>query len=253
MDRWIGKVAVVTGSSAGIGADICKELVKIGVNVVGFARRSEQTEELAKELEGETGKLYAMKVDMTQEDDIVQGFKWVDEHVGPVAILINNAGVLRNTSLMDGDVKLWREVVDTNVIGLSIATKEAVRSMQSYEFDGHIIHINSLAGHSVFNIPNLSMYSPSKFAVTALAQQIRYEILASGRKIKITSISPGPVDTEIAKVNSMAGLQAYFDMSPTLLSTADVTDAVIYALSTGPDTLVQELMLLPVSGPKMAG
>lgn len=252
MDRWIGKVAVVTGSSAGIGAQICKELVHIGVNVVGFARRKEKTEELAKELESQPGKLYAVKVDITKEEEIVDGFKWATENVGPVAILINNAGVLRNTSLIDGDVKMWREVLETNVIGLSIATREAIRSMLSNEIDGHIIHINSLAGHWTFNIPNLNMGGPSKFAVTALAQQLRYEMQNADRKIKITSISPGAVDTEIAKINDMQSLQEYFDISPHLLSTADIADAVIYALSTGPDTLVQELIIRPVLDPKIS-
>lgn len=112
--------------------------------VVGFARRKEKIEELAVD---DPSKLHALKVDVSKEQDIIDGFQWIKKNLGPVHILINNAAVLPNCDLSDGDAALWRRTFDTNVLGLCIATREALKQMQENGIDGHIIHINSIAGH----------------------------------------------------------------------------------------------------------
>lgn len=135
---------------------------------------------------GKKGKLYPYKADITKEEEVLGLFKWVKENLGPVHILINNAGVGANTSLHDGDTQLWKKVLDLNVLALSMATREAVKNMRENNVDGHIIHINSLLGHKVCNIPFLSMYGASKYAVTALTETLRNELNSIGSKIKIT-------------------------------------------------------------------
>lgn len=102
-------------------------------------------------------------------------------------ILINNAGKAQgNTNLIEGDKELWKNILDLNVLGLCIATREAVKSMKENDVDGHIIHINSVLGHIVPNFPNLNLYPASKFAVTALTETLRQELNSIGSKIKIT-------------------------------------------------------------------
>lgn len=91
-----------------------------------------------------------------------------------------------NTNLLEGDTETWKKILDTNVLGLCIATREAVKNMRENNVDGHIIHINSLAGHIVVNVPNLSVYTASKFAVTALTETLRQELNSIGSKTKIT-------------------------------------------------------------------
>lgn len=247
MDRWKGKVAVVTGASAGIGAAISKNLVNAGLKVVGLARRKEKVEELAKKLQGKPGKLYAVKADISKEDDIIEAFKWIKNNLGPIHILVNNAGVGRGTTLIEGETKLWKEVFDTNVLGLCIATREAFKDMKANNVDGHIIHINSIGGHTVFNFPKMNVYPASKFAVTALTETLRQELNSVGSKIKITSVSPGGVRTEIAQAGAgnMPDLQAYFDKAP-MLNPEDIADAVSYVLATPPHVQVHELMIKPV-------
>ncbi|XP_011492953.2 farnesol dehydrogenase-like [Aedes aegypti] len=241
MDRWVGKVAVVTGSSSGIGAAIAKDLAKAGMVVVGLARRVERVEALKDDLpESAKNLLHAVKCDVSKEEDILKTFKWVEEKFGGVDVLINNAGILRQTDLLDANnTQMLREVVDTNVMGLVLCSREAYQSMKKRSVDGHIVHINSIAGHTVINFPKLNIYSASKHAVTAITETMRNELRTAGTKIKVTSISPGGVRTEILPTDIVTS-----DMP--LLESEDISEAVLYVLGTPPRVQVHELMIKPV-------
>jgi len=165
-------------------------------------------------------------------------------------------GVFRFGHLSQGVTKLWKEVFDTNVLGLCIATREAVQDMKANKVDGHIIHINSLAGHRVPNIPNMNVYHASKYAVTALTETLRNELNSFGSKIKISSVSPGLVKTEIFETSAKdSGLKEFpKEMKAVIesfksLDPQDVADAVKFVLGTPPHVQIQELMLAPVSQP----
>lgn len=161
---------------------------------MGLARRSENIEANAKKLEKEKGKLYAIKTDISQEEDILKAFKWISETLGPVHILINNAGIVAaHKYLIDGDSDAWRKILDVNVLGLSIATREAVKNMRANNVNGHIIHINSIVGHKCLPHPGANMYPASKHAVTALTETLRIELNSVKSKIKIT-VSRNDVD-----------------------------------------------------------
>lgn len=153
---------------------------------MGLARRQERLDELAQKVKNRKGTFYSFKTDVTVEDDIVEAFKWIKKNVGPVHILINNAGCGRFTTLIDGDAKLWQEIYNTNVLGLSIATREAIRDMRANKVDGHIIHINSIAGHAVHCIPQYNFYPASKYSVTALTESLRFELNEINSRIKVT-------------------------------------------------------------------
>ncbi|KAJ4433793.1 hypothetical protein ANN_16105 [Periplaneta americana] len=224
--RWQGRVAVVTGASAGIGAEIAKDLVKHGMKVVGIARRVERVEELKKELKGASGTLYPLQADVSKEEDVATAFKWVKDNLKGVDVLINNAGVASCSSLSEGPVKNWRTIMELNVLGLSMCTKEAIQSMKERGVDdGHIIHINRKfyygyddgilkisrqlvffpplykgfrdgasrseeeTGHGVpHNSEDLGIifYSASKNAVTALTEGLRRELVLNKSRIKVT-------------------------------------------------------------------
>lgn len=158
----------------------------ITFQVVGIARRKERIEELANKLVGKKGKLYAVRADMTKEQDIIDAFEWTKKNVGSISILINNAGGLSYTTLTDGDTELWKRTIDLNVLGLCIATREAIKDMRANNIDGHIIHINSVTGHKVVNFPGINIYPASKFAVTALTESLRHELNSLNSKIKVT-------------------------------------------------------------------
>lgn len=238
IDKFVGKVAVVTGASSGIGAAIVEELVKSGVIVAGLARRVDRVKELAQKLGGEKGKLYAFKCDMTKEGDIISAFKEIISKLGNISILVNNAGILKLNGLIDGDTQVWKNTIDTNVLGLCIATREAVQNIKASGTEGHIIHINSTLGHSVADFPGLNVYGATKFAVTALAETLRLDINREKLPIRVTSVSPGYVKTEIF---GDAG-----DLPIPGLEAVDVAEAVIYALSTPPHVNVKEVTLQAV-------
>jgi len=238
LQRFAGKLAIVTGASAGIGAAIVEDLVKNGINVAGFARRIDRVEELAKKLSGHKGKLYGFKCDITKEEEIIAAIKQAIKKLGPVSILINNAGLMQSATLIGGDTQAWKTTLDTNVLGLCIATREAVQDMKANGTAGHIVHINSILGHVVIDFPGVNVYGATKYAVTCLAETLRHEINKEKLNIKVTSISPGYVKTEFQAV---AGLGRELPIPG--LKAADVSDAVVYALSTAPNVNVSEVIV----------
>ncbi|XP_060532425.1 farnesol dehydrogenase-like [Cylas formicarius] len=247
MTRWSGKVAVVTGASAGCGSAIAEHLVKYGLRVAGLARRVERVEELAEKLKTQKGKLVAVKCDMTNEENILEAFKFIREELGTVHILINNAGLGLDSTLFDGETETWKTMLDTNVLGLCIATREVVREMIAENINGHIIHINSIVGHKVVNFPKSSVYTATKFAVTGLAEALRFEINELNLKMKITSVSPGAVATEFFSVKTGGAMPSNSELNffP-ILKAEDVANAVIYALSTPPHVQVSEITIQAV-------
>nr|CAI5837367.1 unnamed protein product [Callosobruchus analis] len=237
MERWVGKVAVVTGASTGIGAAIAEKLVSEGLVVVGLARRSEKVEELSKKLSDAEGKLHAFKADLTKEEDIKDAFDWITKNVGPVHILINNAGIHLRENLIDGNTETWRKTLNVNVLALCIASREAIKIMRENNIDGHIIHINSICGHKAINLPKMDIYTASKYAVTAITETMRGELVAFNTKIKVTSISPGAVDTPI--FDDIRDTEAFKEhIGQTILNAEDIADAVGYVLSTAPHVQV---------------
>ncbi|KAF2905348.1 hypothetical protein ILUMI_00831 [Ignelater luminosus] len=219
---------------------------EVQFQVVGLARRKEKLDELSKKLQNKPGKFYSLKADVSNEKEIIEAFQWVKDNLGPVSILINNAGFSRNTNLIDGETKDWKEILDTNVLGLCIATREAIKQMRANNIDGHIIHINSIVGHIVPHIPNMNIYPASKHAVTALTETLRQELNSIGSKIKITSISPGGVNTEFVEAAGYAkSMKDLLDKAP-LLASEDIADAIVYALSTPPHVQIHELTIKPV-------
>ncbi|KAF0733299.1 farnesol dehydrogenase-like isoform X3 [Aphis craccivora] len=142
MEKWNGKVAVVTGASSGIGEETCRQLVEKGMIVVGFARREDKLQVLEKDLKGKLGKFYYLKVDLCSEENILEAFDWVKKTLKSVDVLINNAGVWKYSDLL-GNTNDWKQMFDTNVIGANICSREAIKIMEEIQIkEGHIININ---------------------------------------------------------------------------------------------------------------
>ncbi|XP_049547185.1 farnesol dehydrogenase-like [Anopheles darlingi] len=243
MDRWVGKVAIVTGASAGIGAATLKALAGAGMIAVGFARRIERVERLKEELTDEAARqrIHAVRCDVTREENILAAFRLVEGRFGGVDVLINNAGIARDSVelLTANNTAELREVIDTNLLGTVLCSREAFQSMKRRSItDGHIVHINSVLGHTVPPNMTFNIYPATKYGVTALTETMRHELRIAKTNIKVTSISPGLVSTESVP-DSMKT-----DGTP-ILEPEDIADAVLYVLGTPPRVQVHELMIRP--------
>ncbi|XP_029650032.1 dehydrogenase/reductase SDR family member 11-like [Octopus sinensis] len=245
MDKWVKRTALVTGASCGIGAAICRKLVKSGMNVVGCGRNVQRIQEISDELKGEAGSLLALKCDLNNESDILSMFGTIKSHYGGVDVCINNAGLAHAEPLLTGDTNKWREMFNVNVLALSICTRESFKSMTERNvMDGHFIHINSMSGHRVVDLPDLHFYSATKFAVTSLARGLRNELRRLESDIRVTSISPGLVDTEFAS-RLFPDRKEVPKRDFKILESGDVADAVLFALQVPKHCEINEIMMRP--------
>ncbi|XP_046393902.1 farnesol dehydrogenase-like isoform X3 [Ischnura elegans] len=190
MDRWEGRVAVVTGASSGIGKSIATELVERGMIVVGLARRVELVQDLSRSLADRKGKLFAVKADVRKEDDVVEAFDWVRKNLGGVHVLVNNAGMGAYSPLTNMDREQYEKVqtcFGTNVMGMVMCSSEALKLMRENGIDdGHIININSVLGHFITRRCGLHVYSASRYAVTVLTEGLRRELAEAKSMIRVT-------------------------------------------------------------------
>lgn len=241
MDKWVGKVAVVTGASSGIGAATCRRLVDSGMIVVGFARRENRLEELRETLSGKPGEFHYYKVDLCSEQNIREAFAWVRNKLKSVDVLVNNAGVWKNCDVL-GNTQDWKLMFDTNVLGPSICSKEAVKIMKEFEINGHIININSDIGHYPPTLmANMSVYSATKFSSVSITESLRELLALQMLPIRVTSISPGLVDTEMVDDMTTA-----INISP-MLKPSNIADAIVYALSAPQYVNISEILIRPTS------
>ncbi|CAB3376389.1 Hypothetical predicted protein [Cloeon dipterum] len=268
MERWAGRVAIVTGASSGIGAAIARTLALSAMKVVGVARREERVKELAAELrkEGAKGEIFPVQGDVTNESDIKRVMQWTKEKLGGADVLVNNAGVAPSCVLHRFRTENIRKIYETNVIALALFTRDFVQDLRARGVDdGHIFHINrftknskwhnnvklnfnvsSTAGQSIIHNRGIYPYSGSKHAVTVMTEGLRRELVELESKIRITSISPGLVRTEILEVTGLTPdiAKQTYDTLP-CLETKDIADALVYALGTPPHVQIHEITIHP--------
>ncbi|XP_017780996.1 PREDICTED: farnesol dehydrogenase-like [Nicrophorus vespilloides] len=243
MDRWVGKVAIVTGASAGIGAAIAEELVMSGINVVGMARRENKMNEMVEKFGKYPGKFYSLKTDLTVVEDILASLKWVKDNVGPIHIVINNAGFLAEGGTFNGDLSVWKSQMDSMLLAPCIISQESIKDMIANNVDGHIINVNSIYGHVINHVynPEMGIYPAIKHGISALTETTRQELVLKGKKIKISAISPGMTGSELFN-----GYPAEAIAKIPLLSCTDVSNAVMFMLSRPPHVQVQEMVIKPI-------
>ncbi|KAK7883081.1 hypothetical protein WMY93_029255 [Mugilogobius chulae] len=251
MERWRGRVALVTGASVGIGAEIAKALVLHGMKVVGCARDVDKIKKLSEECRaaGHSGVLVPYKCDLTNEEEILSMFAYIKVQHQGVDVCINSAGLAHIDTLLNGKTSAWRNMLDVNVIALSVCTREAYQSMKERNVDdGHIININSMSGHRVVSNAETHFYTATKFAVTALTEALRQELREAKTHIRATSISPGVVKTEFVSrlyAENSDKLAVFKKLNS--LEAVDVAQAVIYALSAPPHVEVGDIQMHSVA------
>ena len=214
-----GRTVLVTGASSGIGAETARALAGAGAAVVLAARRRDRLDSLAAELA---------------------------EH-GGVDVLVNNAGLGRGAPISSASSEPWREMLEVNVLGLAIATREAIRDMERRGMAGHVVNVASMAAHRVPG-PESGMYAATKFAVRALTEGVRQELRAKQSAIRVSLVSPGYVATEFADVfagrpGALEALQARLNV--TMLEGRDVADAILWVVTRPPHVEIHDVLVRP--------
>jgi 3-oxoacyl-[acyl-carrier protein] reductase len=191
MGELSGKVAIVTGASKGIGAGIAKALGKAGAAVVvNYASSKEGAERVVKEINQNGGKAIAVQGDVAKAGDVKRLFDETKKAFGPLDILVNNAGVYEFAPLESVTEEEFHREFNTNVLGLILATREAVKYFGAG--GGSVINVGSVA--SITTPPNTVVYTATKGAVDAVTGALAKEL--GPRKIRVNSINPGGVETE---------------------------------------------------------
>ena len=186
-----GKVAVVTGASKGIGASIALHLAAEGAAVVvNYSSSKEGADRVVGEITGKGGKAVAVQANIAKEADIRRLFAEARKAFGPLDILINNAGIYEFAPLESVTAEHFHKMFDLNVLGLILASQEAVKHFGPA--GGNIVNISSVAATAA--LPTTSVYSATKAAVDAVTRSLAKEL--GPRNIRVNSINPGMVGTE---------------------------------------------------------
>src|SRR5467141_2640020 len=198
--RLNGKVAVVTGASKGIGAGIAKSLAAEGAAVVvNYASSKEGADGVVAEIVGKGGKAIAVQGDVSKLSDVQRIFSETEKAFGRLDVLVNNAGVYQFAALGEITEEQFHRQFNTNVLGLILATQEAVKFFGAE--GGSIINIGSTA--SQLTPPTTTVYTATKGAVDAVTHVLAKEL--GPKKIRVNSINPGMVETEGVHAIGMIG------------------------------------------------
>lgn len=247
-----GNVALITGTSSGIGEAVARAFAAEEAKIVMGARRLARVEALAMALQKDFGTecLYA-PLDVTKPKDGESLVNAAIAKFGRIDFLINNAGLARGKRYVaQGDEREWNEMIDTNVKGLLTVTRLVLPHMLAKE-SGHIVNIGSVAGLGVYE--GGSVYCATKWAVKAITQTLRLELNGTG--VRVTEICPGLVETEFSLVRfhreeneAQAKKQSedvYKGFQP--LTAADIADAILWAVTRPPHVDIDEVVIRPTA------
>lgn len=220
------KVFLITGASTGIGEATARRAVEAGYRVVLAARSIDKLEALADELGGEE-KAIAQRCDVTEWDDQAALVEATLDRYGQIDVALANAGFGAKRGFLEESPEFWKSMVLTNVYGCALTIRATLPALK--ESKGHLLLTGSVAGRRALAG---SLYSATKWAVTAMGEAARLELNGTG--VRVTLIEPGSVDTP------------FFDSPPEgALEPDDIARAILYAVSQPPHVDVNELLVRP--------
>jgi NADP-dependent 3-hydroxy acid dehydrogenase YdfG len=265
-----GKVAVVTGASSGIGRATAVQLAAEGAAVAVLGRKQAALDDVAAEIKTKGGRVLPRALDVRDHEAMAKLMDDAVSEFGRVDIMVNNAGVSHRGGITDGDVELWREIIDTNLLAMLIGCREAIRVMLP-NASGHIVNMSS--GTTRFLRPSGQVYTATKHAMNYITSALREELIETG--IRVSVVVPGLTLTNIgrsqpqrmledtaraigvdpAAVGLKAGeyyaqhLERVFEEQPGVyLAPEDVARGVVYAVTQPAHVQVEEVVIRPTLG-----
>lgn len=240
MEKWNGKLAVITGASGGIGKSLVHNFIKHGINVVALDMKPKIVEEFAVKSEHSQGQVYARVCDVTDLESVNKTFEWIETQLGSISILVNNAGFIHPCNITSDSENIEQEfhkTLDTNLLGPIYCSRAAIKIMKKTDENGIIINMNSLAGDVAVNFPGIGIYSASKHALKSFSHHLRFELISQGfTKIRVSSIYPSGVKTDmlrtVMKSVSEDAVKSVDDEVFAILKTEDIAQIVQFLLKT---------------------
>lgn len=225
------KVALVTGAGSGIGEAIATLLHEEGAKVVLAGRNKDKLQNVANQLAQDSVKV--VPTDVTKKEEVDELIKIAQQTFGGLDIVINSAGQMLSSKITDYQVDEWDSMIDVNIKGTLYTAQAALPTMLE-QSSGHLINIASISDFEVTK--SSTIYSATKVAVHTITQGLEKELAKTG--VKVTSISPGMVDTAITA--------AYNPTDRKKLEPQDIAEAVLYALTQPKHVNVNEITVRPV-------
>jgi 3-oxoacyl-[acyl-carrier protein] reductase len=243
MGKLKNKVALVTGASKGIGADIAKSFAAEGASVVvNYSSSKEGADKVVAEITSKGGKAIAVQGDFSKPADITRVFAETKKAFGRLDTLVNNAGVYKFTPIEDVTAEEFHSLFNLNVLGLILASKEAVKSFGPE--GGSIINVGSAV--TSLNPPTSSVYTATKGAVDSVTRVLAKEL--GPKKIRVNSINPGMVETEGTHTAGFIGsdFQKFAESTAPLGrigQTKDISPVAVFLASDDASWLTGELVV----------
>jgi NAD(P)-dependent dehydrogenase (short-subunit alcohol dehydrogenase family) len=246
-----GRHALVTGASRGIGAAIAAALAAAGARVSLVGRDAQRLTEVAAQLGG-SDRAVAVVGDVTRGDAVRSAFAAARQKLGPVHILVNNAGQAASAPFADTDEALWNRILGVNLTGTYLCAREAIADMLQAGF-GRIVNIASIAG--LRGAAYISAYAASKHAVIGLTRSLALEYAT--RNITVNAVCPGYTDTEMVKQavgnimrktgrSESEALAALTVTNPQrrLITPAEVSNAVLWLCRPGTESVTGQSIVI---------
>ena len=239
-------VALITGSSSGIGAAIASRLAAEGAAVALVARRRDRLEDLAGTIRGDGGIALVLQADVTSQQEAVAAVERTVSELGRLDTVVNNAGVMLLGPALDASVAEWDQMIAINVQGMLYVTHAALPHLVRAANDAprrvaDLVNISSTAGRVAR--PGSSVYALTKFGVVAFSEALRQEML--GHRVRVSVVEPGTVDTELASHLREDIRQAAQRQTESIepLRPQDIADAVAYIVSRDRRVAVNEILV----------
>jgi NADP-dependent 3-hydroxy acid dehydrogenase YdfG len=245
-----GTAALVTGASSGIGRATARELTARGARVALVARRGDRLRELAAELDGSV----AIEADVTDRAAAEGAVEEAASSLGRLDVVVNNAGVMLLGPIEDASVEDWDTMVSVNLSGLLYVAKASLpHLLRAAEADprrvADLVNVSSVAGRTVRL--GSGVYNATKHAVGAFSESMRMEF--TERKLRVSLIEPGAVDTELVSHNREAVREAqhqrFEGQGKERLADTDIADAIAYVVTRPRHVAINEVLIRPTDQP----
>lgn len=236
-----GKVIAITGASSGIGEATAIILAAQGAKVVLGSRRKERLEDLVGRIEAVGGEALYLVTDVKKRNDLVNLINHAINKFGRIDVLVNNAGIAHLSRLDELKVEDWEEMIDINLKGVLYGIAAVMPAFKA-QGSGHIINIISIAGMQI--VPLMAVYAGTKNAVRTISEALRQE---SGGQYRVTGISPGFVQTELADHIKDPAIQAAIKERSAKIAIGPnaIAGAVLYAISQPDNVDVGDIVVRP--------